>query len=218
MKNDTCKEIICNGELLVLSAMKAAYWPTQQTLILADLHLGKSAYFRNQGIAIPSTIMLDDLSRLAQLIKLFPTQKIIVVGDMFHHSYNTDIQIFKDWRQQFNDLQIELVPGNHDKLLEIDYSTLNIVVTNTMHTSYPFVFMHEPFQATNEGFVISGHLHPGYIMEGRARQAMRLPCFIQFKNQLVLPAFSAFTGLFTNYERTEDCNYYVIGGTKIFHV
>lgn len=215
MENDISTEIICSGEKLLLTSLKAVYWPAQKTLVLADLHLGKSAYFRKSGIAIPSTVMVDDLKRLSVLLSSYDVDKMIVTGDMFHHSYNADIFIFREWREKYPGLSIELVPGNHDKLLAIDYEELGIDVTLAQHFIGPFIFEHEA-TATNQYFTISGHLHPGYLIEGKARQAMRLPCFIKSEKQLILPAFSAFTGLYTNYEKIENTNYFVVGGSKIF--
>lgn len=216
MGNNTGKEIICSGEKLLLTSLKAAYWPARNTLILADLHLGKSAYFRNNGIAIPSTVMTGDLERLSYLIHSFNTEKLIVVGDMFHHSYNADVNLFKEWRAHYQMLEIELVPGNHDKLLKLDYQLLQINVTSERHFVAPFFFEHAPTAASNGNFTISGHLHPGYLMEGKARQALRLPCFIKSEQHLVLPSFSAFTGLNTNYEKKEGNSYFVIGANKVY--
>ncbi len=216
MGNDSCAEIICNGEKLVLSSLKAAYWPPEKTLIIADLHLGKSAYFRNKGIAIPSTVMINDLYRLSKLIENFEANEIIVVGDMFHHNFNSDVLLFEEWRQQYQTIKIRLVPGNHDKLLQIDYEKLNISITKEKYVCGPLSFEHEPKQVFSKEFVISGHVHPGYLMQGKARQAMRLPCFIQSETLLVLPAFSEFTGLFTNHELSGAKNYFVVGGNDIF--
>lgn len=216
MENDICAEIICNGEKLILSGLKAAYWPAEKTAILADLHLGKSAYFRNKGIAIPSTVMIDDLKKLSKLIETFDVKELIVVGDMFHHNYNSDISLFKDWRQQYQNIRMKLVPGNHDKLLEIDYKKLNLSVTAEKYTVKSFTFEHEPKEISLNDFIISGHIHPGYLMQGKSRQVMRLPCFIKSENQLVLPAFSSFTGLYTNYDRSGSENYFVVGGNAIY--
>lgn len=215
MENDICKEIICSNEKLILTPLKAAYWPAKKTLILADLHLGKSAYFRNKGIAIPSTVMMDDLLRISKLIEAFETIEIIVVGDMFHHNYNTDISLFKDWRQQNQNINLKLVPGNHDKLLDIDYEQLQISVTAENYSVGALCFEHDPKTLLND-FIISGHLHPGYTMYGKARQAMRFPCFIHSEKQLILPAFSTFTGLYTGYEKTGEENYFVVTGQSIF--
>ncbi|MCH5717444.1 metallophosphoesterase [Niabella hibiscisoli] len=97
--------------------------------MLADMHLGKTGYFRSKGIPIPATVMDADLQRLSLLIDTYQPETIVVAGDMFHHDYNADIDYFAAWRQRYNTTGFVLVPGNHDKLLNIDYQALNIKLT-----------------------------------------------------------------------------------------
>lgn len=186
-------------------------------LILADLHLGKTAYFRASGIQIPSTLVTDDLNRLSQLVEQFHPEKIVVAGDMFHHNYNADIRLFKQWRQLYARIEVILVPGNHDKLLAIDYKSLQISITEAVWVTEPFAIVHNPSDK-NELFSICGHIHAGHTMVGRARQSLHLPCFIVSKNEIVLPAFSRFTGLYTGYAATAHSKYYVIANEKIHAV
>lgn len=212
-------EIICNNELLVLSVKRAIFWPRKKILILADLHLGKTGYFRSKGIPIPSTILWDDLKRISILIQTYQPKEIIVAGDMFHHGYNSDIKIFRQWRQNHLGINIVLVPGNHDKQLPIEYDSLGIQVTPDVHMHDAFTIVHQlPKAPSMQSFFISGHIHPGYKMEGRARQSMRLPCFIVAKTYIVLPAFSAFTGLDTSQHEEEGYNYFLIAGEKIIQM
>lgn len=211
-------EVICNKELLVLLTERAIFWPSRQVLILADMHLGKSGYFRSNGIQIPSTIMLDDLKRLSYLIERYRPKEVLVTGDMFHHNYNADINLFKKWRQNYLDVDFILVPGNHDKLLKIDYEELNIQLRPSQFSVPPFIFLHEAAVHKQQVFTISGHLHPGYIIEGRAKQSLRMPCFIVSEQHIILPAFSRFTGLYTGYEKSPNHNYYLIADNKIFKV
>lgn len=208
-------EIICNNELLILSADRAIYWPRKKTLILADMHLGKTGYFRARGIQIPATVMNDDLHRLSGLIEAFQPEKIIIAGDMFHHDYNADIALFKKWRDAHVNTVFMLVPGNHDKLLNIDYQDLDIRVTPKIFSAEPFVITHQPSENPLQ-FEINGHVHPGYIMAGKARQSLRLPCFVITEKQIILPAFSLFTGLYTGYAVSPSNKYYLIGKGTIF--
>lgn len=210
-------EIIVQNEVLILSALRAIYWPRQKALILADMHLGKTGYFRSRGIAIPSTVLADDLQRLSLLIDTYQPERIVVAGDMFHHDYNADINYFANWRQQHSAIELVLVPGNHDKLLNIDYQALNIKLTEKKHWLEPFTIIHEPAKSSDT-FMISGHIHPGYTMAGRARQTLKLPCFIVGHQQIVLPAFSLFTGLYTGHQNIETNCYYLIGNDSIFKV
>mgnify|MGYP003441823568 FL=1 len=87
--------------LLTFTNQRALFWDAEKILILSDLHVGKSAHFRKHGIAIPSEVLIADLKRLEDLMIHFQPQKIIIVGDLFHAGYNTDLALFKDWRKQF---------------------------------------------------------------------------------------------------------------------
>ena len=41
------------NQTFLLSAQRTVFWEEEKTLILSDLHLGKSGHFRKSGIAIP---------------------------------------------------------------------------------------------------------------------------------------------------------------------
>ena len=84
-------------------------------------------------------------------------------------------------------------------------------------TLHPFQFVHEVNEANENFFSISGHIHPGVLLRGHAKQAMKLPCFAMNERQLVLPAFSLFTGLDVSY-CIEECDFYAIGEGKVFKV
>ena len=43
-----------NNNHLILHPSGAVYWEEKQTLLLADVHLGKVAHFRKNGISVPS--------------------------------------------------------------------------------------------------------------------------------------------------------------------
>lgn len=208
-------EIICNNEILYLSPLRAIYWAREKLLLLADLHLGKTGYFRSAGIPIPSTVMVDDLKRLSNLIEIHQPHKIIIAGDMFHHRLNADIDVFKQWRNHYASINFILVPGNHDQLLSINYHQLDIHLTSKEYLVTPFLITHQLSDKKETPFTIAGHVHPGYKMVGRARQSLRLPCFIVSSHHIILPAFSNFTGLYTGYESDRDNRYYVIVNNQV---
>ncbi|RZM23577.1 MAG: ligase-associated DNA damage response endonuclease PdeM [Pedobacter sp.] len=187
--------IHCRGEELILSKEKAIYWPSQKTLIISDLHIGKSAHFRKSGIQVPATIGLNDLIRLSNQIALYCPEILLITGDMFHHTINSDVDLFQHWRQQYDHIRILLVKGNHDTLKPAQYEQLNIEVYDRELIVGPFRFIHDKPEVNDGFFNITGHIHPGITIHGKARQKLRFPCFYFSKNCAVLPAFSAFTGL-----------------------
>jgi metallophosphoesterase superfamily enzyme len=44
-------------------------------------------------------------------------------------------------------------------------------------------------------YCFSGHVHPGVIIKGAGKQALKFPCYYFGKEHAVLPAFSKFTGI-----------------------
>jgi DNA ligase-associated metallophosphoesterase len=192
------KHIECLGEKLLLTNQKAVFWEREHMLVIADLHLGKTAHFRKHGIAIPSTVMMQDLERLSALIMHFHARQLVIVGDMFHASYNRDLELFAIWRDNFPKLDIILVKGNHDRLSDEQYRQVGINLTCPELNVHPLVMVHEFIAPGPTGFTLCGHLHPGKVIYGPARQTLRLPCFILAEDHMVLPAFSQFTGLDTS--------------------
>ena len=78
------KTIVIQQHTFVLTNQRSLFWKEAKSLILSDLHLGKTAHFRKNGIALPSEIIEKDLQRLSDLVKHFEPQKLIIVGDFVH--------------------------------------------------------------------------------------------------------------------------------------
>lgn len=188
------------GQRLGLLPQKAIYWQDQRSLILSDLHLGKSAHFRKSGIAVPADLVQEDLYGLQQLITIHDPERLIVVGDLFHSEVNQDLHFFKLWRRQFPRLILELVLGNHDIFPQDLYAQMDIRIHTNLLMA-PFLFRHELGEiprnqpGRSEPYPITGHRHPGIRIRGRARQSLCLPCFYFGSQGAILPAFGRFTGM-----------------------
>lgn len=205
------------GETLILNNERAIFWPNQQLLIISDLHIGKPAHFRKHGIQVPSTLADQDLNRLTKLIELYEPKTVLITGDLFHNQLNSDVELFSIWKTNFMELTFLLIKGNHDRLLEKDYKALGIEVFEKEMICPPFRFIHDHPDDTNEYYTISGHLHPGVTVYGKARQRLNLPCFYFGKNHAVLPAFSAFTGLSMIKPKAGD-RFYAITPSRIIEI
>ena len=209
--------INCSGEELDLNKEKAIYWAAKQMLIISDLHIGKSAHFRRSGIPVPATIGLQDLHRLTLLIKHYQPRNVLVTGDMFHNKLNSDVLLFQEWKQQHADVEFILVKGNHDALSDEEYGRMNVQVIHKELLLAPFRFIHDKPTVFDEYFNITGHIHPGVTIYGKARQQLSFPCFYFSSTCAVMPAFSAFTGL-SKIQREEGDQFYAITPTKVVAV
>ncbi|MPS64733.1 ligase-associated DNA damage response endonuclease PdeM [Chryseobacterium sp.] len=201
------KLISIKEENFILTNQRALFWKEASALILSDLHLGKTAHFRKNGIPLPSDIILEDLKRLSDLINHFNPKKIIVVGDFLHAGKNSEFEIYKNWKLQFPALKIILVKGNHDRISEKYLFELGISDIYSVYQENEFTFSHEDLKNESQ-FVISGHIHPGVVLQSSTRK-LKFPCYVVTENQLILPAFSTFTGLDTNNYFPESQKYIV---------
>ena len=186
---------ILNNHFL-LSANRTVFWEEQKTLILSDLHVGKSGHFRKNGIGIPQNMLNEDMQRLFAEIQFYKPSSLIIVGDLFHSHSNKEHDLFLKWRQSLPDLCIDLVLGNHDILQADKYAEAGIQTHRGSYHVGPFTFTHDICELSDddENYCFSGHIHPGIIMRGVGKQSLRLPCFYFNKQYAVLPAFGKFTG------------------------
>ena len=189
------ESIICKGEILLLTNHRAIFWEAERMLILSDVHIGKTAHFRRSGIPISSQVMHKDLERLDALIHFFKPNTLMVVGDLFHAEANEDVFVFHEWMKKHQALKMILVKGNHDKTAFELYEDLNIEIVNASIFIAPFIFTHHTKTLKDDDFYISGHTHPGVSIKGKGRQCIKLPCYQITEQQIILPAFSLFTGL-----------------------
>ena len=209
--------INCREEELILSKEKAIYWAAKSMLIISDLHIGKSAHFRKHGLQVPDAVGHTDLLRLSGLMEEFGPDTLLVTGDMFHNKINSDAHAFMEWRRSYPSLKVVLIKGNHDALSNADYEALEIEVHQRELLCFPFRFIHDKPKEFDEYYNISGHIHPGVILYGKARQQLKFPCFYFSETCAVLPAFSVFTGLFLIKKEAGD-RFYAVTPDKVLQV
>lgn len=191
---------IIRNNIFWVTPERGLYWEEANTLIVADLHLGKSGHFRKAGIAVPQDIYKADLQRLMAQLYFFKVERLIIVGDLTHSTANKELELFIKWRKDFSLLHVDLIKGNHDILEDDWYDEANIKVSNLKLAAGPFIFLHDlkarktftKDELNQYAFV--GHLHPAIKLKGQAKQSLRFPCFYFTKEHCILPAFSRFSG------------------------
>lgn len=199
-----------HDQRLWLSAERSLFWEEEKTLIVSDLHLGKTGHFRKSGIPVPQNIYKEDLQRLINLIHFYKPDKLLVVGDFFHSQENLELDWFKKWRSDFELLKIILVRGNHDILKNKWYKDAGIDMVENELCINSFLFTHDKCEDHPSKFTFCGHIHPGIIINGLGKQSLRFPCFYFSEKHCVLPAFSKFTGLTTIRPLQNDQLYAVV--------
>ncbi|NHF60610.1 ligase-associated DNA damage response endonuclease PdeM [Flavobacteriaceae bacterium TP-CH-4] len=190
------------------------FWKEKSMLLISDVHLGKVSHFRKFGAAVPQAAVRKNFDLLTEALFHFNPQTLCFMGDLFHSSLNKEWRLFEEWVHQV-DLQIILVAGNHDIISPIKYEELGIRVVSEIQLE-GFLLTHHPEE--RQGFFnFSGHIHPAVCLRGGGRQSLRLPCFFKSENQLILPAFGAFTGTYVLEPNSRD-EVYALTKDAVFQV
>lgn len=202
---------------LMLLAEKAMYWPERKLLFIADIHFGKAAAYRALGQPVPAGTTLKNLQRLDVLLKKYPTEAIVFLGDFLHapesHAALT-IDTIHHWRKTHLEMVCILIRGNHDKRAGDPPEKLQIEVVNEPFLLAPLAFQHSPVALENY-HVVAGHSHPTFQLQGKGHQKIRMACFHNTAGLTVLPSFGEFTGGHP-IEVTSDSRVFVTDGTGIW--
>lgn len=180
---------------------RAVYLVHSQTLLVADLHLGKAAAYRRLGQPVPQGTTTETLTRLSEALTIRPVKHLVILGDFLHsahvHKAPQTLAAIAAWREQHSDLIVTLVRGNHDDKAGDPPIDLNIAVVNEPFSVDGFDCRHEQRldrPPENQPFVFAGHTHPVVTIRGKGHDRLRLVCFVVGTQYCLVPAFGAFTG------------------------
>ena len=205
-----------SGEEFTLHPDRILWWPVANTLLLADVHLGKSATFREHGLQIPEGGSDTDLQRLGEHLAAFRPTDVIVVGDLFH-SPDIGLERHLDQLQKLLEehrCTLHLVLGNHDPRASRLHGH-DRIICHPEYISHGLHFVHDPAHAAPDAPTVCGHVHPMFRIGAKHRPSKRVPCFAVRRKSLVLPAFGTFTAG-RLLDHIEADMFYPIAGSKVF--
>jgi len=180
------------GEALVADAGAALLWPAWRTIVVADLHLEKASSLAPRGSLLPPYDTRVTLAGLADLLRRFPAERVVCLGDSFHDPGGPARLAGED-----ADRLAALVAGrewicvcgNHDPVLPASVGGERVAGALRLG---PLTFRHRARRDAEPGEV-SGHFHPKATVAVRGGRVGGR-CFAQDERRLVLPAFGALTG------------------------
>ena len=182
------------GEEFAPLADRALHWPAASTLILSDLHVGKSDVFRARGLPVPSGVTTRDLNRLTVLIEQTASTRLLILGDFLHAKESHDaLSHVEQWRQRHPAIDVQIVPGNHDRTIGMLDPMLKFTLLEPCHVERGIAFCHDPAEV-HELPVMAGHVHPKARLSDFDGGGVDLPCFVVEERLVILPAFGGFTG------------------------
>jgi DNA ligase-associated metallophosphoesterase len=179
------------GDEWLLDRAGALYWPREQALLVADLHLEKASFFASHGQPLPPYDSRETLARLAEAIRACGARRVFCLGDSFHDERGPQ-RIEQHAAGMLDALTRAVdwvwITGNHDATLPagiggtvVDEAQLGAVVLR--HRA-------RPGEVAGE---VSGHYHPRLQLVHRGRR-IRRACAVTGERRMILPAFGALTG------------------------
>lgn len=182
---------------LTLSSHKIIYIKEFDALLIADLHLGKTASFARLGIALVKEESLTTLKRFQLVLDLYQPKKCYILGDLFHNKLpkNNDVDIqFRAFLEKNSKITFYLTLGNHDEKHHNQIQSFQLQ-TELFFELGPFILSHKKRSYHKNSPTIIGHHHPGIKLKKRGFSKLTLPCFYFQEKSLICPAFGDFTGL-----------------------
>ena len=179
-----------SNEEMRLVQGRALFWPRENALLVADLHLEKASFFARHGQMLPPYDSRDTLERLALAIRETGARRVFALGDNDHdkdgpsrletHAGGMLAALTRatDWTW---------IVGNHDAGScgrpgdQAEEAVIGGIVLR--HQAAPEETRPE----------LSGHFHPKLTVLSRGRRIAR-PCLVASDKRMILPAFGALTG------------------------
>ena len=165
------------------------------TLVISDLHFGKSFSFAKIGNFLPPYDINETIEKIRRLIEKYSPKQIISLGDNFHEQKTLkmiDKISIKKINETFNQLDVIWIDGNHDENLKNKKLIYGRFKKN--HTFSSLTFTHIKSQKLeSNSFEFSGHFHPKISFKHNGINYL-CKCFALGKNFCILPAFGSFTG------------------------
>lgn len=180
---------------LELLPEKAVWLPAHRSLLVADLHLGKSATFRARGIPVPEGETRADLEALQALVRRTTPRHLMILGDLVHAADGLGESTLGLLRSFLKDTPaaVTLIEGNHDRSAGLRQCGLPLEIHRTLEVD-GVTLIHDPADLAQPVPAICGHLHPSIRLPESPRRSTRTPCFHLSDHRLALPGFGSFTG------------------------
>jgi DNA ligase-associated metallophosphoesterase len=179
------------GETFFASADGALFWPAQQALLVADLHLEKASWFARLGQFLPPYDSQATLSGLSAAVERTRATRLFCLGDSFHDRFGCD-RLPESARELLTELTQRLdwtwIVGNHDPGFA-DHCGGTLVEEIEIAG---IVLRHEAVRGDPRP-EMSGHYHPKLRLNLKGRRVSRR-CFVISQTKMILPAFGSLTG------------------------
>lgn len=171
---------------------RALFWPRENALLVADLHLEKASFYARTGQPLPPYDSRETLERVAQAIRATGARRVFTLGDNFHDGEGPD-RLEPHARGMLDALTRAVdwvwITGNHDEKDGLRRAPGGTQVAELEMGGMLLRHRALPGETRPE---LSGHFHPRLQVTIQGRRIVR-PCAVAGDNRMVLPAFGALT-------------------------
>jgi DNA ligase-associated metallophosphoesterase len=179
------------GETFHATRDGALFWPRENALLVADLHLEKASWFALAGQFLPPYDSHATLTALAAEVERTRATRLYCLGDSFHDAFGCD-RLDASARELLTSLTSRLdwtwIVGNHDPGFA-DHCGGRIADEIELGG----ILLRHEAQRTESRAEISGHFHPKLRVHLRGRQVSRR-CYVTSASKIIMPAFGSLTG------------------------
>jgi len=179
------------GETFFPTTAGALFWPAEQALLVADLHLEKASWFARLGQFLPPYDSHATLTAVAAEVERTGATRLFCLGDSFHDAFGCD-RLPASARELLKEFTSTLdwtwIVGNHDPGFA-DHCGGRIADEVELAG---IILRHEAVREEPRP-EISGHFHPKLRLHLKGRQVSRR-CFVASATKIIMPAFGALTG------------------------
>lgn len=179
---------------------RALFWPRENALLVADLHLEKASFYARTGQLLPPYDSRETLERLAAAVKAMGARRVYTLGDNFHDAEGA-MRLEPHAAGMLDALTGALdwvwITGNHD---EGQDSSGRAACGGTFVDELEIagIVLRHQARAGESRPELSGHFHPRVQLTVH-RKFIRRPCAVissdaDRSGRMILPAFGSLTG------------------------
>lgn len=174
----------------------------EDTMIIADLHLGYEQYLNSEGFMLPSFQFKKIIDRINRIRESSGAENIIINGDLKHefgrvtHQENRELKRLLDQLEE-NFKKITLIKGNHDPIIPYISPLKNFKILDSIkfrdHLITHGHFIPDKIETHT---IIIGHEHPCIGLRSGER-IEKIKCYLKGpfhdKKLVIMPSFNFVT-------------------------
>ncbi len=184
---------VCDG--IEIFPGGAALIEHDNTLVVADMHLGSEASLEHEGMSIPRVQTRKIEHYLKTIIAAVKPSRVIVAGDLKH---NFSRNLNQEWEDVHafvkmlgGSVPLEVIKGNHDNFLGLILREYGVPLRREMICG-DIQIVHGHTGSLTNRTTIMGHIHPSIRLRDGVGASLKDHCFLFDSNKgvLILPALS----------------------------